>query len=384
MPRVRSSVGGHAKQELALECDPVRLKVARLRTSTFDYDLPDSQIARRPTEARDGARMLVVQRDEFLDDWVRNFCERVPERALLVLNDTRVRRARVLGKRRESGGKVELLLLERVDTEPRDSNGSERWLALGKPMRALRADTVIEAPGLEIRVVGRATNDRIELEISAKECSSVETVLERYGHVPIPPYLGRSDDESDAVRYQTVYAQRSGSVAAPTAGLHLTDAALQVLRQRGVEIGTVTLHVGIGTFRPVAVDDLDQHDMHSEWFEVNSGLVAMVADARRRGAPVIAVGTTAVRALESAADPNLPGAVRSVASETRLLIQPGYQFRVVNGLLTNFHQPRSTLIALVAAAIGVERVQSAYREAIMRGYRFLSYGDAMWIPELIG
>lgn len=328
--------------------------------------------------------MLVVERDSLLDDWVRNFCERVPKGALLVLNDTRVRRARVLGQRRATGGRAELLLLERIQGDESRRSGPERWLALGKPMRLLRPDTVIDAPGLELRVLGRTADDRLELEITVNECQDVEATLERFGHVPIPPYLGRGDDESDVARYQTVYAQHWGSVAAPTAGLHLTDSGLQVLQARGVEIGAVTLHVGIGTFRPVMVDDLNQHPMHAEWFEVKRDLVAKVAAARERGAPVIAVGTTAVRALESAADTSALGQLQCVASETRLLIQPGYRFRVVNGLLTNFHQPRSTLLALVAAAIGVERVQHAYREALERGYRFLSYGDAMWIPELIG
>jgi S-adenosylmethionine:tRNA ribosyltransferase-isomerase len=353
-----------------------------LLTSTFDYDLPDWCIARYPTEERDGARMLVVERTASTDDWVRNFGERVPEGSLLVVNDTRVRRARVLGRRRDSGRSVECLMLERMANWAL-GDGRELWTALGRPLRSLRPGVWIDSAGLQIRVVERVSEGQVVVEVEALDGHDVETALERHGRVPIPPYLGRLDEPSDVDRYQTIYADRQGSVAAPTAGLHLTERTLDALKQRGIEIGAVTLHVGVGTFRPVTVDDLDQHSMHSERVEVTAELAQRIEAVRRRNGKVIAVGTTAVRALESAADPQRPGFVNGMAGETRLLIQPGYRFRIVDGLLTNFHQPRSTLLALVAAAIGVDRVQSAYRAAIDRGYRFLSYGDAMWIPELI-
>jgi S-adenosylmethionine:tRNA ribosyltransferase-isomerase len=323
--------------------------------------------------------MLVVERTRLTDDWVRNFCDSVAPGSLVVVNDTRVRRARVMGRRRDSGGKVELLLLERRTDE---GDGPERWKVLGRPMRALRPGVWIDAEGFGMRVVERCPDGQALVEVEAWDGCDVEMALEQYGHVPIPPYLRRPDEPSDRVRYQTVYAERRGSVAAPTAGLHLTERALDVFRHRGVALGKVTLHVGIGTFRPVAVDDLDQHPMHSEWFEVDSELARRIEAVRTRGGKVIAVGTTAVRALESAADPKCPGLVSCSAAETRLLIQPGYRFRVVDGLLTNFHQPRSTLLALVAAAIGIERLRNAYQSALDRGDRFLSYGDAMWIPEL--
>jgi S-adenosylmethionine:tRNA ribosyltransferase-isomerase len=232
-------------------------------------------------------------------------------------------------------------------------------------------------------VIERRADGQVVLEVHAADGLDVETALDRYGHVPIPPYLGRLDEPSDKIRYQTIYAARRGSVAAPTAGLHLTQRSLEILRERHVEVGQITLHVGMGTFRPVAVDDLDEHPMHSEWFEVTPELAARVAAVRGRGGRIIAVGTTAVRALESAADGVQRGFVRSVTGQTQLLIQPGYRFQVVDGMLTNFHQPKSTLLALVAAAIGVDRVREAYREALVRGYRFLSYGDAMWIPEFV-
>jgi S-adenosylmethionine:tRNA ribosyltransferase-isomerase len=198
--------------------------------------------------------------------------------------------------------------------------------------------------------------------------------------VPIPPYLGRLDEPEDAARYQTVFARAVGSVAAPTAGLHLSEPLIERLRARGLTLSRLTLEIGLGTFRPVEADDLDQHPMHSETLEITEELAAEVAGARRRGAPVVAIGTTVVRALEATADPERPGEVRPFRGETRLLIQPGYSFRVVDALLTNFHQPKSTLLALVGAFAGLPRVLEAYAVAVSEGYRFLSYGDAMWLP----
>jgi S-adenosylmethionine:tRNA ribosyltransferase-isomerase len=204
--------------------------------------------------------------------------------------------------------------------------------------------------------------------------------IERAGRVPIPPYMNRDDEPEDATRYQTVYANQRGSVAAPTAGLHFTNALLERLRQRNVEIARLTLHVGPGTFKPVTSEDLDQHPMHAEEIHVDADVARAIARARDRGAPVVAIGTTVVRALESARDPERTGHVRPFAGDTRLLIQPGYEFGVVDALLTNFHMPRSTLLALVAAFAGLERMRMAYASAVENRYRFLSYGDAMWIP----
>jgi S-adenosylmethionine:tRNA ribosyltransferase-isomerase len=241
----------------------------------------------------------------------------------------------------------------------------------------------VDAPGLEIQIGERLDDGKITVSLNATDCETVDECLERNGHVPIPPYLGREDEPEDVTRYQTVFADKSGSVAAPTAGLHLTKSTLEVLAQRGIGVGYTTLHVGLGTFRPVSVDDLDHHPMHSEWFEVSPQLTQQIAAARARRGQVVAVGTTVVRALESARDKSRAGHVVSQAAQTRLLIQPGYEFGVVDGLLTNFHQPKSTLLALVAAAIGSTRMNDAYTVALSRGYRFLSYGDAMWIPELL-
>jgi len=342
-----------------------------LKTALFDYALPERSIAVRPLPERDAARLLVVGEHGLEHRAVRDFAELVPEGALVVLNDTRVRRARVLAKRKGSGGKIELLLLERLA----DDGGRERWQALGRANKPLRVGTELEAPGLEGRIA--AQGELLEVSLAAE--GGVEAWLERSGHVPIPPYLGRLDEPSDGERYQTVFAEKLGSAAAPTAGLHLTERSLARLRERGVAVSTLTLAIGLGTFRPVEADDLDRHTMHSETLEVNAALVAAVAGARERGAPVVAVGTTVVRALESAADPERLGHVRPFAGATRLLIQPGYAFRVVDALLTNFHQPRSTLLALVSAFAGHARVLEAYAVAVREGYRFLSYGDAMWL-----
>ncbi|HEV8548061.1 MAG TPA: tRNA preQ1(34) S-adenosylmethionine ribosyltransferase-isomerase QueA [Polyangiaceae bacterium] len=346
-----------------------------MKTALLDYVLPEHAIAVRPLPERDAARLLVVGDGGFEHRAVRELAELVPDNALLVLNDTRVRHARVLAQRRPGGGKVELLLLKPLGVEA----DGERWQALGRANKPLRPGTELEAPGLSARVV---TNGEL-LEVSLTAEGGVEAWLERSGHVPIPPYLGRLDEAADRERYQTVFAANLGSVAAPTAGLHLSEALLGRLRERGVRIATLTLAVGLGTFRPVEVDDLDAHPMHSEALDVPPALVSAVAEARARGGPVVAVGTTVVRALETAADPAKLGQVRPFLGLTNLLIQPGYAFRVVDALFTNFHQPKSTLLALVSAFTGHERLLAAYALAVREGYRFLSYGDAMWLPRRV-
>jgi S-adenosylmethionine:tRNA ribosyltransferase-isomerase len=351
-----------------------------VRTELFDYVLPEERIARHPAPQRDGARLLVVHSEALEHRKVTEFAELVPEGALVVVNDTRVRRARVFGVRHGSGGRIEIFFLSPL-TAPATRPGCERWSALGRANKPLRAGTRIDAGELVAEVLDRDDAGVLTLEVSAP--GGVESWLEAHGHVPIPPYLGRADEPDDVERYQTVYARRTGSVAAPTAGLHLTPEAFARLEARGVELGRVELEVGLGTFRPVDAEDLDQHPMHSERFSVSPELAERVAAARARGGRVVAVGTTVVRALESVADPERLGFVRPGAGETDLLIQPGYRFRVVDSLLTNFHQPRSTLLALVAAFAGLERVRSAYAEALDASYRFLSYGDAMWIPRRV-
>lgn len=345
-----------------------------MRTDLFDYDLPEALIAHRPPAERDGGRLLVLGRAGIEHARVVGWPERLPTGALVVLNDTRVFKARLLGRRR-TGGKAELLLLGRAGAGP---NG-ERWHALGRARRALREGDVLDFEDLGATVLARSADGTLQVELSTN--GSVDELLERVGHVPLPPYIRRPDEPADAARYQTLFAERTGSVAAPTAGLHLSERILSRLADRGVEIGRLTLHVGPGTFRPVATDDLDDHPMHAEAIDVGEDVARQIAASRERGKPVVAVGTTVVRALESASDPDRPGHVRPTRGPTRLLIQPGYRFRVVDALLTNFHMPRSTLLALVAAFAGRERVLEAYEVAVREGYRLLSYGDAMWLPE---
>ncbi|MFO0569992.1 MAG: tRNA preQ1(34) S-adenosylmethionine ribosyltransferase-isomerase QueA [Polyangiaceae bacterium] len=345
-----------------------------MRTELIDYELPEELIALRPPSVRDAGRLLVLARDGLEHARVRGLAERVPPGALVVLNDTRVLRARLLGTR-PGGGKVELLLLKRLGAP----GEVERWSAFGRPAKRLRSGMPLEFGPLRVRVLGRGLAGELEVELDAE--GGVGDALERVGHVPIPPYLRRDDEPLDTERYQTVFAREAGSVAAPTAGLHLSTDLLERLRARDVDIGYTTLHVGAGTFQPVSVDDLDQHPMHAEDLRVSAELVEKVERARARARPVVAVGTTVVRALESARDESRPGFVRELQGETRLLIQPGHRFHVVDALLTNFHLPKSTLLALVAAFAGLDAVRRAYAEAISHRYRFLSYGDAMWIPE---
>lgn len=352
--------------------------VTRVRTDLLDYDLPDELIARRPLAERDASRLLVLDRGEITHRWIRELPDLLPEGALLVVNDTRVRRARVFGVRRASGGKVELLMLGR-HAEPATTDGREVWQALGRSSKPLRPGVIVDAGRLACEVLERRDDGTLLVAVAAP--TSVEEVLAEEGRVPIPPYLGREDDADDVARYQTVYAERVGSVAAPTAGLHLTPELLARVTARGIEVGRLELEVGLGTFRPVVVDELSQHLMHEETYRVQPALVAQIAAARARGAAVVAVGTTVVRALESAADPASPGRVLPQNTATRLLIQPGYAFRIVDALLTNFHQPKSTLLALVSAFAGHEAMRAAYEAAKRERYRFLSFGDAMWLPR---
>lgn len=349
----------------------------RVKTLDLDYELPEALIAAQPAERRDGARLLVVAGDELRDSTIDDLSTLIPSGALLVVNDTRVRRARVFGRRRGSGGRIEVLFVRPLSVGP---DGRERWEAIGRSSKPLRPGTVIEWDEVSIEVLEKSTEATLLVAVDAAG-QDFERVLEARGHLPLPPYMRRSDELADLERYQTVYARRTASAAAPTAGLHLTPALFERLRARDVELGRLELEIGLATFRPVTASDLNDHPMHAETLEVGAELAGAVARARERRAPVVAVGTTVVRALESAADPSRPGHVRATRGETRLLIQPGYQFQVVDALLTNFHVPQSTLLALVSAFAGHEAVMAAYRHAVAAGYRFLSYGDAMWIPK---
>lgn len=339
-----------------------------MRLDDLDFELPSELIGTEPCEPRDAARLLVVRRDGSHDHHVRDLPTLV-EPSLLVVNDTQVLAARVFGAK-PTGGRVEFLFVERL----RQDGERERWLALARASKPLHPGRFVNLEGsVRADVVARGADGFVELEIAA----DVDALLERIGTMPLPPYIDREPDARDRERYQTVYASEPGAVAAPTAGLHFTPELLDRLRQAGHTIASVTLHVGPGTFRPVKVADLDDHAMHEERYVISEATVAAVAEAKATGRPVVAVGTTVVRALEAAA---ADGTLTAGAGRTRILIQPGYQFRVVDGLFTNFHLPRSTLLALVMAFAGVDKTRAAYSEAVGRRYRFYSYGDAMFIP----
>jgi S-adenosylmethionine:tRNA ribosyltransferase-isomerase len=351
-----------------------------VRVSDLHYELPSSLIARYPAAQRDGARMLEVGARELIHRHVSELPDLLPEGALVVVNDTRVLNARLLGKKAMTGGAAEVLLVRKI--------AGTRWWAMLRTSRRAREGVVIELDGASdglCATVLAGANDEGLVEISLDfgptrpppTEAAVDRIVERVGHVPLPPYLERSDEVLDRERYQTRFARRAGAVAAPTAGLHFSDAMIERVRAR-CELASITLHVGPGTFRPVKADDLDDHPMHAEAVRVDDTLVAQVTAAKQRGAPVVAVGTTVVRALESAA---LSGELLPLAGETSLLIQPGFRFRVVDSLLTNFHLPESTLLALVFAFGGTHAVRRAYAAAIEAGYRFYSYGDAMWLPR---
>lgn len=337
----------------------------------LDYELPAELIAERPPPTRDGARLLVVGPEGDEHSTFSSWASRVAEGSLVVVNDTRVMRCRLFGQRKGSGGRVELLLLEPL------SDDGRVWRALTRANKPLAVGGVLVVDGAEVLITGRDEDGALSLTCSEDWVA----LMSRAGHVPLPPYMKRADEPLDDERYQTVYARQLGSAAAPTAGLHLTAATLQELAARNVTVAATTLHVGAGTFRPVSAPRVEDHPIHAETFTVTAELAAQIDDARDRGAPVVAVGTTVVRALESAAAPGRR--VTPMSGRTRLMITPGYRFQVVDALLTNFHTPRSTLLALVKAFAGGERIDAAYRAAIEHRYRFLSYGDAMWLPQSI-
>jgi len=348
-----------------------------VKTADLDYELPEALIAAHPAERRDGARLLIVDGDSLRDAMVSELSELIPKGALVVLNDTRVRRARVFGSRQGSGGRIELLFIRHLSL---GADGREHWEAIGRASKPLRVGTRIDWDEVSIEVLEKSNDGTLRVAVDSRGLD-FEQRLDQRGHLPLPPYMRRADQLLDLDRYQTVYARRTASAAAPTAGLHLTPELFARWRERNVEIARLELEIGLGTFRAVTVADLNDHPMHAETIAVGPELVQAVRAARERRAPVVAVGTTVVRALESAADPANPGEIRVTHGETRLLIQPGYPFRVVDSLLTNFHVPQSTLLALVSAFAGYEAVMTAYRHAVAQRYRFLSYGDAMWIPK---
>jgi S-adenosylmethionine:tRNA ribosyltransferase-isomerase len=339
-------------------------------TQDFDYDLPAASIAQEPAP-RGESRLLVLDRSgPERHARVRDLPRLLRPGDLLILNDTRVIPARLYG-RSAGGGRMEILLVEPV--------GEREWDALVKPGRRARPGARFEiGEGLDAEVVDKRDDGRHRLRFS----EPIEPHLDRLGHIPLPPYIHRPDTPEDRERYQTVYARNPGAVAAPTAGLHFTSELLREIEAAGIETARVTLHVGIGTFKPVSAGRIEEHRMERERYEIGEETAEAVRRARQAGRRIVAVGTTVVRTLEGAALAG-GGEARAGSGATDLFITPGFQFQVVDALLTNFHLPRSTLLMLVSAFAGRERVLAAYEEAIREGYRFYSYGDAMLLERAI-
>lgn len=340
-----------------------------MRVSDFDYPLPENLIADHPARPRSSSRLLELAADGRIHDRrMSEFADLLDDRDLLVFNNTRVIPARLFG-RKASGGKVEVLV-ERILDSRRVLAHLRASKTPGPGVRLILGDA-----GVAAQVLGR-DGDLFELAFDGS--TPVLELLENHGHVPLPPYIRRADNRADRDDYQTLFAQQPGAVAAPTAGLHFDESLLQRLQERGIHTAFVTLHVGAGTFQPVRTERLDDHVMHAEHVDVDESLCAAVAATRGRGGRVVAVGTTVVRSLESAAQ---SGILQPYRGDTRLFITPGFRFRVVDALLTNFHLPQSTLLMLVCAFAGYEPVMAAYRHAVQQAYRFFSYGDAMFVQR---
>lgn len=370
-------------------------RLLSMRLDELDYDLPTSLIAQRPLDRRDSSRLLAISRseDSLRDCLFVDFPDLLRGDELIVLNNTRVIPARLFGRRagihaqspsratrhEHLTGRVEAFLTRQIEPGT--------WEALVRPGRKMQiGERVFFGAGeLEAEVISRGELGLRTLRFVSRDTRAVSEHLERLGHIPLPPYIHRTDEDSDRERYQTVFAKQPGAIAAPTAGLHFTAEILEKIRARGAEICELTLEVGLGTFQPVHTETLAGHIMHAESYEIPVQTVQQIKEARSAGRPVLAIGTTVVRALEAAAvraaesgstELLLPG-----KAEARLFIYPGFHFKVVDALLTNFHLPRSTLLALVCAFAGREKILQAYRHAVQEGYRFYSYGDCMLVGQ---
>ncbi len=336
----------------------------------FDYDLPPDRIAQVPLQRRDASRLMIIDRStrEFHHTHFSNIGEFLPNSSLLVLNDTKVIPARLIGKKSETGGRIELLLIQEKE--------QDTWEVLAKPRRSLKVGTQIDFGGDKLKgeVVVKPEEGNCLVQFTYDGVFS--EVLANVGIMPLPPYIRRSPNREDTLRYQSVYASNEGAIAAPTAGLHFSEELLYELECNGVESAMLTLHVGIGTFQPVKVDNVQSHKMHAEYINLTDSEVEKIQKARETGSNIVAIGTTVVRGLETA---GADGTLRPYSGESNLFIYPGYQFKVVDALVTNFHLPKSTLLMLVSAFADIQLIQQAYKEALLHDYRFFSYGDAMLI-----
>ncbi len=338
-----------------------------MKTSDFFYELPEELIAQDPLEDRTASRLLVLDRktDKLEHKIFGDVINYLNPGDCLVINNTRVIPARLIGEKEGTGGKVEILLLKRRE--------NDIWESLVKPGKKLRPGArVIFGDGrlkAEILEIAEEGNRLVKFYYEG----IFEEILDSLGEMPLPPYITHKLEDKEM--YQTVYAKFDGSAAAPTAGLHFTNELLEKIRQKGIRIASITLHVGLGTFRPVKVEDVNNHHMHTEWYEVNNEAADIINETKKNGGRVICVGTTSCRTIESVADEN--GLMSAKTGETDIFIYPGYKFKVMDGLITNFHLPESTLVMLVSAFAGKERVLSAYETAVKERYRFFSFGDAM-------
>lgn len=340
--------------------------------SDYAFDLPPDLIAQHPLEQRDGSRLMCLDRRDgsIRHRYFRDLLELLRPGDLLVMNDSRVMPSRLLGQREGTGGAMELLLLEQKE--------KDLWETLVRPGRKAKPGArFVFGDGLLIAQVVETVSDGNRLVRFEYEGNNIFDILDRIGQMPLPPYI--TEKLEDKERYQTVYSRELGSAAAPTAGLHFTPELLTALEERGVQTAFVTLHVGLGTFRPVKVDNITDHHMHLEHYTIPRATAELVNTAKKEGRRVIAVGTTSCRTLESAWQPD--GGIKAGPNSTGIFIYPGYRFKVLDGLITNFHLPESTLIMLVSAFAGYENTMNAYREAVEEGYRFFSFGDAMFIAS---
>jgi S-adenosylmethionine:tRNA ribosyltransferase-isomerase len=348
-----------------------------VNVADFDFDLPGELIAQQPPAERGGSRLMTLERGSGRISHHRfvDLPSLLQPGDLLVVNDTRVFPARLIGVRLPGGGAAECFLI-------RPTTEADTWIALVHPGQRLREGSRMRFEAgdrvLHAEVVGRHFHGRRTVRLWTEDGTTVRDTVDVIGHIPLPPYIKRADASSDRDRYQTIYARERGSIAAPTAGLHFTPPILDALAARGVERATVTLHVGYGTFQPVRVDRVEEHQVEAERYEVSAETAAALTKAKREGRRVIAVGTTTTRTLESLTVSH-DGEVTPGAGETTLFIYPGFNFRIVSGLITNFHLPKSSLLMLVAAFAGRDHLLLAYRDAIQQRYRFYSYGDAMFI-----
>ncbi len=339
-----------------------------MKTKDFSFELPEELIAQAPPETRGESRLMILDPRLKQREHARfqDFIEGVDSQTLMVFNDSRVRKARVFGTL-ASGGKLEVIFLRRFN--------EYSWECLLNKSKRLKEGQTIHFPEDRVGVISTPTGNVRTLTFTS---GIEEAWLDRNGHIPLPPYIRRPDNDADAQRYQTVYAKEVGSAAAPTAGLHFTQAALDRLRQRGVETATVTLHVGLGTFLPVRAEDIRDHQMHREVYRLEPETAERLTAAKRAGRPILAVGTTSLRTLESAWSGT---EFRSGEDSTDIFIYPGYRFGAVDQLFTNFHTPESTLLMLVSAFGGWDFIRESYEEAVKERYRFFSYGDAMWLKS---